>query len=74
MSKDQHVTYRPDGNCQVKGEGNTKATAVTTTQKEAIKIARDIAINQGSEVVIHRVNGQIRDKNSYGEDPYPPKG
>ncbi|MBQ8193734.1 MAG: DUF2188 domain-containing protein [Oscillospiraceae bacterium] len=74
MSKDQHVTYRPDGNWQVKGEGNTKATAVTTTQKEAIKIARDIAINQGSEVVIHRVNGQIRDKNSYGEDPYPPKG
>lgn len=74
MGKNQHVTYRPDGDWQVKGEGNRKATAVTTTQKDAIKIARDIAINQGSEVVIHNRNGKIRDKNSYGNDPYPPEG
>ena len=44
------------------------------TQTEAIKIAREIAINQQSEVVIHRPNGQIRDKDSYGNDDYPPKG
>ena len=31
-------------------------------------------INQQSEVVIHRPDGRIRDKNSYGHDPYPPKG
>jgi hypothetical protein len=24
--------------------------------------------------VIHRPNGQIRDANSYGNDPFPPKG
>ncbi len=74
MGKNQHVTPRPDGDWQVKGEGNDKATAVTSTQKEAIKIAKDIAINQSSEVVIHGKNGKIRDKNSYGNDPYPPKG
>lgn len=39
-----------------------------------MNIARNIAINQESEVVIHRPNGQIRDKNSYGNDPFPPKG
>ncbi|MBO9102423.1 DUF2188 domain-containing protein, partial [Rhizobium sp. L74/93] len=33
-----------------------------------------IAINQQSEVVIHRPNGQIRDKDSYGRDPFPPRG
>lgn len=74
MGKNQHVTLRPDGDWQVKGEGNSKATAVTTTQKDAIRIARDIAINQGSEVVIHGKDGKIRDKNSYGNDSYPPEG
>ncbi|WP_141695337.1 DUF2188 domain-containing protein, partial [Klebsiella pneumoniae] len=27
-----------------------------------------------SELVIHRPNGQIRDRDSYGKDPFPPKG
>ena len=54
--------------------GNQKATRVVDTQKQAIDIARDIAINQESEVVIHRPNGQIRDKDSYGPDPQPPEG
>jgi len=74
MGKNQHVTHRQDGNWQVKGEGNNKATIITKTQKEAINYARNIAINQKSEVVIHRMNGKIRDKNSYGNDPLPPKG
>lgn len=74
MKKNQHVTRREDGKWQVIGDGNSKATAIARTQADAIKIARNIAINQESEVVIHRPNGRIRDKNSYGNDPYPPKG
>ena len=74
MNKNQHVTPRPDGNWQVKGAGNKKATVITTTQKEAIKIATDIAKNQRSELVIHGTNGRIRAKNSYGNDPFPPEG
>lgn len=74
MGKNQHVTPHPDGGWQVKGANNERATARTSTQADAISIARDIAINQRSEVVIHRPNGQIRDKNSYGDDPFPPKG
>lgn len=74
MGKEQHVTPHPDGGWQVKGSGNSKATVRTSTQAEAIKIAKTIAINQKSELVIHRANGQIRDKNSYGNDPFPPKG
>lgn len=73
-NKNQHVTPHKDGGWQVKGAGNSKATARTETQSEAIKIARDIAINNKSEVVIHGQNGRIREKNSYGNDPYPPKG
>ncbi|MCR8929738.1 DUF2188 domain-containing protein [Priestia megaterium] len=71
---DQHVTPRKDGGWQVKGAGNSKATSIHDTQKEAIDAAKKIAKNQGQEVVIHGKNGQIRAKDSYGNDPYPPKG
>ena len=57
MNKNQHVTPRPDGQWQVKGEGNTRATAVTSTHREAISIAREIARNQQSELVIHGKDG-----------------
>jgi len=50
----------------VKGEGNTKVTKITKTQKEAIK-------NQKSELIIQNTEGKIRSKDSYGNDPYPPK-
>ena len=73
-NNNQHVTPHKNGGWQVKGAGNTRATARTETQAEAIRLARDIAINKGSEVVIHGRNGQIREKNSYGNDPHPPKG
>ncbi|PAD70874.1 hypothetical protein CHH83_01350 [Bacillus sp. 7586-K] len=70
----QHVTPHPDGGWQVKGAGNSKATSRHDTQQEAFDAARNIAKNQGSEVFIHRPNGQIRERNSYGNDPSPPKG
>ena len=73
MGKNQHVTPHKNG-WQVKGAGNSRATAITKTQCGAIKVAKGIAINKQSEVVIHRPNGQIRDKNSYGNDPFPPRG
>ena len=74
MGKAQHVTPHPNGGWQVKGAGNSKATVRTSTQKEAAEIARRIAINQRSERVIHKTTSQIRQKDSYGNDPYPPKG
>ena len=74
MGKNQHVTPHPDGGWQVKGAGNSRATVRTETQKEAIDIARDIARNQESELIILGENGRIRERDSHGHDPYPPKG
>lgn len=72
MKKNQHVV--PSGDqWAVRGEGNSKKTRITQTQKEAIEIARTIARKEQSELVIHRKNGTIRDKDSYGNDPCPPK-
>ena len=34
----------------------------------------DIARNQHTEVYIHGRDGRIRERDSYGNDPYPPKG
>jgi uncharacterized protein YdaT len=73
MNKNQHVIPHGD-QWAVKGEKNEKATRVVKTQNEAIQVAREIAINQQSEVVIHRPDGRIRDKNSYGNDNFPPRG
>lgn len=73
MGKNQHVVPH-NGDWAVRGEGNQRVTSTHRTQEEARQAARSIAINQRSEVVIHRPNGQIRDKDSYGNDPYPPKG
>lgn len=73
-SKNQHVTRRPDGAWQVKGEGANRAYRVTQTQAEAINIARSVSRNQGSELFIHRQDGTIRSRDSHGRDPYPPKG
>lgn len=74
MGKNQHVVPHPKGGWQVKGAGNSRATKRTETQAQAAEIARTIAINQKSERLIHGVDGRIRAKDSYGNDPYPPKG
>ena len=72
MGKNQHITKK-DGVWRVIGEGNSKPTKTFNTQKEAINYGKNIAINQQAELVIHGVNGKIRDKDSYGNDPCPPK-
>ena len=71
--KNQHVVKHPDG-WAVKGSGNERATKVVHTQNEAISVAKEIAKNQSSELFIHGKNGRIRERNSYGHDPFPPKG
>lgn len=73
MGKNQHVVPNKNGGWDIKGEGNSKSTKHTETKAEAINLARDIAKNQKSELVIHNKNGQISDKDSFGNDSCPPK-
>ena len=71
--KNQHVVPHASG-WAVKSAGGTRATAVHDTQAAAIEQARSIAQNQKSELFVHGRNGQIRERDSFGNDPYPPKG
>jgi len=71
--KNQHVVPH-NGAWAVRGERNERVTSIYETQAEAISAGRVIAENQRSELVLHRADGTIRDKDSHGRDPYPPKG
>ncbi len=70
--KDIHVVPHKDG-WATKKEGVSRAGSLHNTQKDAISRAKDQAIREKSEVVIHRKDGRIRDSDSYGNDPFPPK-
>lgn len=73
MGKNIHVVH--DGEqWKVKQENAMRSSGNFGTQCEAIDRARQIAQNNGQEVAIHGLDGRIREKHSYGNDPYPPKG
>ena len=73
MGKNQHVVPHGD-KWGVRGEGNERLTSTHDTQREAIDAAREIARNQQSELFIHGQDGRIRERDSYGNDPFPPRG
>lgn len=73
-SRNQHVTRRSDGTWQVKAEGASRPYRITNTQAKAISIGRSISRNQKSELYIHGIDGRIRARDSYGNDPFPPRG
>jgi hypothetical protein len=72
MSK-ENVHVVPSGNgWAVKQEGRSTPLSNHRTQGAAENAARPVARRNESELVVHRPNGQIRDKDSYGNDPHPP--
>lgn len=71
--RNQHVVPHDDG-WAVRGGGSRRATSVHPTQREAIQAAREIARNQETELFIHGRDGRIRERDSYGSDPIPPRG
>jgi len=70
--KNIHVVPHKDG-WATKTQGAMRAGVVVDTQKAAIERARGQATREHVEVVIHRKDGTIRDRDSYGNDPNPPK-
>jgi len=71
--RNQHVVPHPDG-WAVKPAGGSKASSVHQTQRDAIDRGREVSRNQDSELFIHGRDGRIRERDSHGNDPFPPKG
>lgn len=74
MSKGRHVVPSPSGGWSVRASGAARATKTFTTQADAIQHGKALARKDKGELFIHRADGTIRERNSYGNDPHPPKG
>lgn len=72
-NRHQHVVPHPRG-WAVRGEGSQRATSVHPMQSDAIPHRSQNRDQQPLEMFIHRPDVRIRDRNSYGNDPNPPKG
>jgi uncharacterized protein YdaT len=72
-----HVTKNRETNkWEVKREEAKRISDQAETQKEAEKIAKQFSTNSGGgEVIIHGLDGKIRDKDTVppANDPCPPK-
>lgn len=72
--KNPGVNVQPNGDqWAVKRDGASRASRNFDTQKEAIEYGRPIAQQEQTEFRIHRRDGTVRDADSYGNDPNPPR-
>jgi hypothetical protein len=58
----------------VRLEREPEPQKLVSTQKEAIRLGKQIARDRKLELIIHGRNGRIKEKNSYGHDPRRIKG
>ncbi len=72
--KNYWTQQRPDGKWESKREGADRASKVTDTQAEAWKHSKQRAADTKGEALLKGRDGKIRGRNTYGKDPYPPKG
>ncbi|MDD3323005.1 MAG: DUF2188 domain-containing protein [Paludibacter sp.] len=74
MAKQHHVVPNTKGGWDVKKGGADRASVHTPTKQESVDKGRKISQNQGSELYIHGKDGKIQQKDSHGNDPFPPRG
>lgn len=72
VGKNQWVSPR-DGKWAVHGEGNSKDTKIFDKKLDAVEYGKNISKNQQSEFIVQKKNGQIQSKDSFGNDPIPPR-
>ena len=69
-----HIIPNSDkGGWDIKRAGNSRASKHTDTKAEAKVYGKTLAKNYSAELVEHNKNGKIISKDSYGNDPIPPR-
>ncbi|MEX2409941.1 MAG: DUF2188 domain-containing protein [Candidatus Paceibacterota bacterium] len=58
----------------VRKSGSTRVSRSFDRKSDAVKYGRKLSKKENSELYIHKRDGRIQDRNSYGKDPFPPKG
>jgi hypothetical protein len=72
-NKNVHVVPH-DGHWDVVREGSNRPLSVHDEQEQAFEAGRVAAKRSHGELFMHGEDGRIRERNSYGNDPYPPAG
>ena len=72
-NKQIHTVPRPGG-WGNKSSGASRIAKLDPNKAAAQAAGRKTAINQNAEHIIHNKDGKIGARNSYGNDPHPPKG
>lgn len=67
-------TFHQDGAWPNRIEGEKGTTGPFSTKTEAVEAGRDEARRREREHIIKNENGQIAERNSYGNDPRNVKG
>jgi hypothetical protein len=73
MARSKPVFVSPDGGRWKATQGG-ETLSRHRTQQAAIDAGRREAKRDGAELNVQGRDGQIRIKNTYGSDPFPPKG
>jgi Uncharacterized protein conserved in bacteria (DUF2188) len=74
MATGDVLTYHEDGEWKSKVEGSSRAAHVGGTKAEQQAVGRGMAVERKVEHIIENKDGEIGQRNSYGNDPHPPKG
>lgn len=75
MANKRNIWVSPtrDGRWKVQREGGQRATLITDRKADAERAAREVGRRDQVEVIIQGRHGQIQQRESYGNDPMPPR-
>ena len=69
-----HIVHNSDrGGWDVKRNNAERVSKHFGTKDVAVDWAKNVAKKNNAELIPHRMDGQIQNPNSYGNDPCPPK-
>lgn len=71
--KNIHTVPHGDGWAN-RREGASRVSETFDTKQQAQQAGREAARRDNVEHLIHNKDGRIGERNSYGNDPFPPKG
>ncbi len=67
--KSNHVFPSKENGWAVRKFGSAKASKNFETKDEAVKYGRELSKNEKTELYIHKANGMVQIRNSYGIEP-----
>jgi len=68
------VPSEKKGGWAVKKSGSARASKSFDKKEDAEKYGRELSRKEQTELYIHKKDGRIQERSSYGKDPFPPKG